>query len=126
MDEVKLCNYALTAEQSTQKYEESRGLVAPHRPTPEDGGRSAKGNQMEVAWQGGGSATGFHIAFGETADELAQVAELPADTRTYLFEGLTPGVTYYWRVDAVDGDETIASEIWSFTRSEEPSLNSSH
>src|SRR5690606_30871191 len=31
------------------------------------------------------------------------------------FRELTPGVTYYWRVDAVEGEEAVASEVWSFT-----------
>ncbi|WP_437921066.1 LamG-like jellyroll fold domain-containing protein [Sphingobacterium sp. LRF_L2] len=115
LDEVKLFNYALTAEQIQAEYMGEMGLTAPHTPTPSSGAVSSKDSEMQVSWQGGEKATQFRVFKGTDATALSQVAELSTSVTSYLFEGLTAGTTYFWRVDAISGTETKSSEVWSFT-----------
>ena len=92
-------------------------------PLPEDGG-IIEATFAELTWTAGAEATTNNVYVSDDADAVAQgTVEAVETTEASLVVGipdaplapsLTPGMTYYWRVDAV-GDETIAGDVWSFS-----------
>jgi hypothetical protein len=92
-------------------------------PVPEDGG-IIEATFAELIWTAGAGATTSNVYVSDDEDAVAQgTVEAIETTETSLVVGipdaplgpsLTPGMTYYWRVDAV-GDETIAGDVWSFS-----------
>jgi len=92
-------------------------------PVPEDGD-VIEDIFVELTWTAGAGATTNKVYVSDDADVVAQgTAEAVETTEASLVVGsldaplgpsLTPGATYYWRVDAV-GDETIEGDVWSFS-----------
>jgi len=81
-------------------------------PDPADG---AKAVALDVAlsWTPGGTAVSHDVYFG-TSDSPELVGN-QVET-SYDPNGLEPGTTYYWRVDAIEADGTThIGEVWSFT-----------
>ncbi|MGF1749965.1 hypothetical protein [Vibrio cionasavignyae] len=52
------------------------------------------------------------VLFGATPTSLTTVSAIDAE---YRMNGLIASKTYYWRVDIVQGEQTIEGPIWSFT-----------
>ena len=79
---------------------------------------------VELTWIAGAGSTTSKLYVSEDADSVTQGTIEPVETtETSLVAGvadaplapsLTPGTTYYWRVDAV-GDETTTGELWRFS-----------
>lgn len=44
-------------------------------------------------------------------------APAPTDEVSHTISGLKPGTTYYWKVSASDGIDTVESAVRSFTTS---------
>jgi len=75
-----------------------------------------------LSWQAGTLATSSEVYFG--TDAAAVVAATKADTDIYVGAtsgvtmaipyALTPGHTYYWRVDTVRADSFTKGNVWSF------------
>jgi len=92
-------------------------------PGPEDGG-IIEATFVELTWIAGAGATTNNVYISDDEDAVAQgTVEAVETTEASLVVGipdaplgpsLTPGMTYYWRVDAV-GDETTAGDVWSFS-----------
>jgi len=92
-------------------------------PGPEDGG-TIEATFVELTWTAGAGSATSSVYVSDDADAVAQGTVAPVETtETSLVVGiegaplapsLTPGATYYWRVDAV-GAETIAGDVWSFS-----------
>jgi hypothetical protein len=82
-----------------------------------------------VSWGPGALAASHDVYFGDNFDDVAAGAEsvfLGNQIDTYFVvgfpgfpfpDGLTPGTTYYWRIDDVkaDGITKYQGEVWSFT-----------
>ena len=83
-------------------------------PEPADG---ATGVPMPLLrWTAGEGAAAHEVYFG-TSPELTEADFKGRQTNTVYYEPvpLTPGQTYYWRVDEVLGDGTVATgNVWSF------------
>src|SRR5690606_5038921 len=74
------------------------------QPMPGDGNQyvtiDAEGKAV-LTWQGSENTETYFFFVGETADGLAQVAEIPAaEAPSYTLDGLVAGGSYFWRVDA--------------------------
>ena len=78
---------------------------------------------MSLTWSPGARATSYDVYFGESFDAVDQATpESDAfqgnQTTTSLdIASLTPGQTYYWRVDAInetDPESPWRGEVWSF------------
>ena len=92
-------------------------------PLPEDGG-IVEATFVELTWTAGAGATTNNVYISDDENAVAQgTVEAVETTEASLVVGipdaplapsLTPGATYYWRVDAV-GAETIAGDVWSFS-----------
>ncbi len=85
-----------------------------NRPDPVDGDR-----QVTVPlfrWEPGLNAVFHDIYLGTAPDDLAFIQRQPL-TMYWHLPGLTPGITYYWRIDEVEADgATIhTGDVWSFT-----------
>jgi len=85
-------------------------------PDPADGAGDVTSPLLQ--WAPGDGAM-FHQVYLGTQPELgdADMAGPPTPAPLYFHApGLTPGVTYYWRVDETAADGTVAvGEVWSFT-----------
>ncbi len=104
------------------------GAVSPEnarRPEPADGA-VVNLPQITLRWQAGASATTHKVYFGEDFDAVNEglvepavtsLNGLPVGVAVPYENGLTPGKTYYWRVDEVNDaepDSPWKGNIWSF------------
>jgi hypothetical protein len=91
--------------------------VKARKPNPANGALSVLGPLLE--WTAGDGATFHNVYLGATPDltEADLVAAHQYFTIYYHVPGLTPGATYYWRVDEIeaDGVTTHPGDVWSFT-----------
>ena len=105
-------------------------------PSPADGGENTQ-FWVGLGWSAGPDAVEHDVYLG---DNYTEVEAGTGDTfrgrqtsNTILVgfsnspypDGLTPGVTYYWRVDEVEADGTTihTGELWSFTVLPPPASN---
>ncbi len=85
-------------------------------PNPKDGAIGV-GTPL-LQWTKGDTAV-FHNVYISTTPDLAE-ANLAGKnqpfTLYYVVAGLTPGATYYWRVDEIEADMTTvrAGDVWTF------------
>lgn len=93
--------------------EEAMPAVLPFAstPRPEHGDHDVPAGRRELRWVGSRDATKYKVAFGRSTPPIVR-AEMN-DTR-YEVGRLTPGTTYYWRVDAVTPAGVIEGPVWSF------------
>jgi len=83
------------------------------KPNPEDGAIDVDAATLE--WTAGYGAVSHKVYL--STDATIDESDLAAETEMAMhFETLTPGTTYYWRVDEVDADgNVIEGEVWSFS-----------
>ncbi len=111
LDDVRLYNRVLTAA-------EVQALAARPRaynPNPPSG---AEGVVFPLlSWQPRKTAI-WHDVYLGTSPELGP-GDLVAPhwrSATYIYPGLIPGMTYYWKVDEIEQDGTVyPGDVWSFT-----------
>jgi hypothetical protein len=78
----------------------------------------------QLSWAAGLGAASHDVYFG-TASPGASQGNQPLTPATFDPGTLTPGTTYYWRIDEVNGPNTVTGDIWSFsTISGQPSAPS--
>jgi hypothetical protein len=73
-----------------------------------------------LRWTPGATATAHDVYFGTTVElgSAEYQGQVPAAAPIYFYApGLTPGATYYWRVDEIgaDGKTIYTGDLWSFT-----------
>jgi hypothetical protein len=113
IDDVRLYNRALSAE-------EIKAMVPPklkaRDPNPADGDVTVVTGLLQ--WTPGDTALLHDVYLGTDpnlgTDDLVQ-SRLPM-TLYFHVPGLTPGTTYYWRVDEIEGDMTTihTGDVWTF------------
>ena len=91
--------------------------VKARKPSPANGALSVLAPLLE--WTAGDGAA-FHNVYLGTSPNLTSadlVASRQYFTLYYHIQGLTPGTTYYWRVDEIekDGVTIHTGNVWSFT-----------
>jgi hypothetical protein len=113
MDDVRIYNRALAADEI--KALVPRKLQA-YKPSPADG---TVGVSLPLfQWTKGETAT-FHNVYVGTSPDLTD-ADLKGNrlpiTTFYYAAGLTPGATYYWRVDEIEANGTTihTGNVWTF------------
>ncbi|MEE8307904.1 MAG: LamG-like jellyroll fold domain-containing protein, partial [Gammaproteobacteria bacterium] len=127
VDEIWILNVALTESELGG----FAGKVWPFAagPAPADG-EIFEATWANLAWKAGGFAVSSDVYFGTSFDDVNNSAEgtfvgnTASDFQIVGFpgfpvaEGLAPGTTYYWRVDAINdanSDSPWKGDVWSFT-----------
>jgi len=86
----------------------------------------AEGTTVTLQWQSGPFATENDIFLADNLDDVnaatssspmgpGEVYKARQDANSYTVTDLTPGATYYWRVDGVSGTDVWRGDIWTFT-----------
>ncbi|MHC4536009.1 MAG: LamG-like jellyroll fold domain-containing protein [Planctomycetota bacterium] len=85
-------------------------------PDPADGGTGGPAPLMQ--WTKGNTAVYHNVYFGTNPDlgDADYMDRMPFAMYWHV-PGLTPGTTYYWRIDEVEADGTTihTGDLWSFT-----------
>ena len=77
---------------------------------------------VQLKWIGGRNAGQQAVFFGKVNPPPPVTTQ---SGKTYSLENLTNG-TYYWRVDAIDGTDTVKGPVWSFTVDQGVSAEKEH
>ncbi len=116
LDETVVYNRALS-DQDILAHAKIVGIAATkaRSPSPADGA-NAVGMPL-FQWKPGLGAM-LHNVYVNTAPELTEanlVASRQPFAMHYYLKGLTPGATYYWRVDEIDATGAVQpGNVWSF------------
>jgi len=128
LDDVRLYNNALTAEQ-LQGIMEGEGYPFAFGPDPADGAFH-EDTWVTLSWSPGDFAVSHDVYLGDNFDDVNDGAEgtfQGNQTATFLVagfpgfpypDGLVPGTTYYWRIDEVNDTEPNSpwkGNVWSFS-----------
>jgi hypothetical protein len=112
LSDVRIYDHALTEAEVKQL------ALHAHSPDPPDGATDV--TTPLLSWKAGDTAMWHDVYFGTNPtpgpDEFR--GQLRFDTTVYYHvAGLTPGTTYYWRIDEVEADETTihTGDVWSFS-----------
>ena len=91
--------------------------VKARKPNPANGALNVMAPLLEWTAGDGGVFHNVYLGTSPTLTEADLVAPRQFVTLYYHVMGLTPGVTYYWRVDEIekDGVTIHPGSVWSFT-----------
>jgi hypothetical protein len=119
MDDVRIYDRALTEQQLLDLITSGVGpsWKKAEKPVPANG---ATGIMVPLLqWSPGESAKLHNVYLGTSPDLTAAnlVGPRLPMAMFYYAMGLTPGTTYYWRIDEIeaDGKTTYTGDLWSFT-----------
>lgn len=76
---------------------------------------------VDLMWLEGYESESSDVYFGTSEAAVENASRISSDYRgnqvsNIFYPGeLTAGETYYWRVDAIQADDTVKGEVWSFT-----------
>ena len=126
IDEVRICNNALSPEEIQTVMIGQMPLA--YNPKPADGAMH-EDTWASLSWTPGTTAASHDVYFGDNLDDVNAGAESVFQgnqASTFLVvgfpgfafpDGLIPGTTYYWRVDEIEADGTTIhkGDLWSFT-----------
>jgi hypothetical protein len=118
LDDFRIYDQALNQQQIQDLI--TKGTVATsnkaEKPNPADGTMGV--NMPLLQWTKSDTAMFHNVYLGSSPDltEADLVGSRLAMTMYYHIPGLTPGATYYWRVDEIDKDgvTTYTGDVWSF------------
>ena len=83
------------------------------KPYPTDGAEGTALTGLGLSWMPGAYATAHRVYFGTDAGQLTLLGEITTESAEPA--ALQRAATYYWRVDEVQADGSIAAgDIWSF------------
>ncbi|MDH4238257.1 MAG: hypothetical protein OEW48_01715 [Phycisphaerae bacterium] len=84
------------------------------RPQPADGAPVAFFDEVELSWMPGAYVNEHKVYFGTSADQMTLLAEV-TDSCSVTAPALQKATTYYWCVDEVQPDGSIAAgDVWGF------------
>jgi hypothetical protein len=99
--------------------------VQARAPIPKDGEILGIADATSLGWTAGQTAARHDLYFGDNFEDVNAADTTDAtgiyqgrqDVSGYIFpEALEWGVTYYWRIDEIEADNTMhISPVWSFT-----------
>ncbi|MEO7976215.1 LamG-like jellyroll fold domain-containing protein [Flavobacterium sp.] len=86
-------------------------------PNPGTGLNSVQltGGNLTLKWSGSTNTQTYSVYFGTDPLNLTKLADLAyVAAPSYLVTGLSPVITYYWRIDASNEKGTIMGDVWNF------------
>jgi len=115
LDELKVFNYSLNANQVLELFHTSPLPLQPYAASPSNGSfLEGFGNEITLAWKGGLKTTQYKLYTGSSPAALSYVADVSLADASYTLNNLAPQTTYYWRVDAVGPAGTTTGEVWTY------------
>jgi hypothetical protein len=98
------------------------------RPVPADGALVSNAT-ANLSWLPGGYAVSHNVYLGDNFDEVSaadssspmgagEIYKARVDVNNYTATDLTPGTTYYWRIDEINSQypgSPWKGDVWSFT-----------
>ena len=117
VDEVWILNDPLTEDQLGGMLGGTWPYV--YAPDPADGSLLDT-TWVNLSWEPGDLAVSHDVYFSESLDDVVAGAAFAGNTKgtTFGIGALTPGATYYWRVDGVnkaDPNSPYVGPVWSFS-----------
>ncbi|MBN2131466.1 MAG: LamG domain-containing protein [Sedimentisphaerales bacterium] len=124
LDDVRIYNRALSQDEILSLMSTEPATSA-YGPSPKDEAMVGQ-TRVQLTWRPGESAGSHKVYFGESFDDVSEGlvepvittdASLTVGTTPPYAMGLTPGQTYYWRVDEVndlDPNSPWKGNVWSF------------
>ncbi len=119
IDDVRVYDQALSAEEIWQLYLEGLGPKAVN-PNPPDGAAGVDPNTV-LSWLPGKDALSHDVYLGTDFDDVNDATPGSSeymgnyDVNTFDPCGLDLDTTYYWRIDEINPSGTAKGDIWSFT-----------
>jgi hypothetical protein len=119
IDDVRLYSYALTADEVAELEAATlNNKPTAIRPQPVDGAPVAVFAELELSWMPGAFVNEHKVYFGTAADQMSLLAEV-TDSCRVAAPALERETTYYWCVDEVQPDGSVAAgDVWSFNTGE--------
>jgi len=126
MDDVRIYNRALSVDEIRAIMENPGTVTQAMSPDPGDGAVIETTWTM-LSWAPGDLAVSHQVYVGESFDDINEGIVEPVATATSFLvvgfgepypTGLTPGLTYYWRVDGINEAEPGSpwkGSVWSFS-----------
>jgi len=129
LDEVRVYDKALTAEEIQIVMQGGEGFPNAFGPNPADGSLYPD-TWVNLSWRPGDFAVSHDVYFGDNFDDVNDGAEgtfQGSQAETFIVvgfpgfaypDGLVPGTTYYWRIDEVNDTEPNSpwkGNVWSFS-----------
>ncbi|OQP53619.1 LamG-like jellyroll fold domain-containing protein [Niastella populi] len=115
LDELKIYNYALSADEVLGLYHTSPLPLQPYSPSIANGAAlEGYGDSLRITWKGGLKTNKYKLYTGADPGNLAFVADVPLSNPGFTVHDLAAKTNYYWRVDA-EGDAGITQgATWWF------------
>jgi hypothetical protein len=129
LDEVRIYDKALTADEIQVVMQGGEGFPNAFGPNPADG-ELYPDTWVNLSWRPGDFAASHDVYIGDNFDDVNDGAEgtfQGNQTLTFIVvgfpgfaypDGLVPGTTYYWRIDEVNDIEPNSpwkGNVWSFS-----------
>jgi len=71
---------------------------------------------LSLKWSGSTNTQTYAVYFGTDPLNLTKLGDVAyVAAPTYPLTGLSPAITYYWRIDATNNKGTITGDVWNFT-----------
>jgi subtilisin family serine protease len=124
IDDVRIYNQALSADEILQLYREGQSKKAIN-PNPADGQTFVDPNAV-LNWLPGKDALTHDVYFGTSFNEVNDADIYDAnvymgnqdvnhwDANNFDSNGLEPNTLFYWRIDEVGAGGTIKGDVWGF------------
>lgn len=98
-----------------------RRLPAASYPIPFNAGSTTKAD-ADLMWRHGYTATSYDVYLGTSSASLDSPSAFKGNQTNNIFDpgALTPGQSYYWRVDAVTPIGVVTGDEWSFSTTAAP------
>lgn len=112
LDELKIYNYALSAEDIDRLFNQHVPVAKATNGSPAHEGTDAEHTELTLSWEGTEEA--YNIYFGSSPENLFLLAEGVEELSYTLDQELDGLKSYYWRVDAVRDEEVAEGDVWTF------------
>lgn len=86
-------------------------------PTPSTGFNNVQltAGSVTLKWTGSTNTQNYAVYFGTDPLNLTKAADVAyVAAPSYAVTGLSPEITYYWRVDASNAKGNVAGDVWTF------------